>query len=300
MAGMMNFSKLLEKIDEVTKKKTFSDGSENYWRMTKDKAGNATAVIRFLPSKNIDDIPFVRLYTHGWKSAENRWYIENSLSSIGQPDYIGEKNSELWNSGLEENKEIARARKRKLNYISNILIIKDPEAPENEGQVKLFKYGSKIFNKIIEAAKPDESLGEDPINVFDPESGADFSLRQTIVAGFPNYDSSKFGSRKPIAGGAKKIEETLAKCFDVNEEVAPDKFKTYDELKKKYLWCINEEDTSKSESTYDKELDQLSKLAAEPEQPAKVTKTKSPPMPTVSKEDTDTSDSAFFASLLED
>ena len=135
----MSFEKLLSQIESVTaKKKTWEDDSANYWRPTKDKAGNASAVIRFLPNKDQEDFPFVRLYTHSFKDpSTNRWYIENSLSTIGAQDYIGTVNHELWNSGTDENKELAKTRKRKLNYISNILIIKDTGNPENDGKVKL-------------------------------------------------------------------------------------------------------------------------------------------------------------------
>lgn len=296
----MDFSKLLKNIESVTAKKTFDNaGSENYWRMTKDKAGNASAVIRFLPSKDIDDVPFVRLYTHSFKEpSTNRWYIENSLSTIGAQDAVGLANSELWNSGLEENKELARARKRKLNFISNILVIKDPEAPENEGKVFLFKYGQKIFNKIVAAAKPDEDLGEEPINVFDPESGADFLLKQTIVAGFPNYDGSKFSSKKPITGGAKRIQEVLDKCFDINLEVAADKFKTPEELERKFNWVLGiDKQVAAKKATavdYDEELESLAKIA---EAPVEKKVTKKPPMPVATPEDAD-DDEAFFKSLV--
>ncbi len=293
----MDFSKLLAQIDTVTaKKKSYDDDSANYWRPTKDKAGNASAVIRFLPNKDITDIPFVRLYTHSFKDPHtNRWYIENSLSTIGKQDYIGETNSELWNTGLEESKDLARTRKRKLNYICNILVVKDVGNPENDGKVFMFKFGKKIFDKIIQAAKPDEALGEEPINIFDPVEGADFALKQIVVSGFPNYDQSKFGSKKSIAGGQKRIDEVLEQCFDLNLEVAPDKFKSAEELKKKFLWVTGAEDTQKAQSNYDKELDELTKIAADPtpEKPKK-----SPPMPKA--EDSEDDDAAFFSSLLTD
>lgn len=294
----MNFEKLLQQIDSVTaKKKNYDDGSENYWRPTKDKAGNASAVIRFLPNKDVTDIPFVRLYTHSFKDpSTNRWYIENSLSTIGKQDYIGITNGELWNSGLEEDKELAKTRKRKLNYICNVLIVKDVGNPENDGKVRMFKFGKKIFDKIIQAAKPEEDLGEEAVNVFDPESGADFMLKQTVVSGFPNYDQSKFGSKKAITGGQKRVDEVLGQCFDLNLEVTPDKFKSEEELKKKFLWVTGVEDTRKAESNYDKELDELTKIVATPT-PEKTKK--SPPMVKVEDASED-SDEAFFASLVND
>ena len=299
---MMNFQSLLSQIDSVTaKKKNYDEGSERYWRLTKDKAGNASAVIRFLPNKNVEDIPFVRLYTHSFKDpSTQRWYIENSLSTLGQQDYIADVNRELWNSGLEENKKIASSRSRKLNYISNILVIKDQENPDNEGKVFLFKYGKKIFDKIVSAAKPDEDLGEDPINVFDPEEGADFLLRMTIVANFPNYDTSKFSSKKPIAGGKKKIDEVISACYKLEDEVTADKFKTPEELKKKFLWVTGQDaPRSTPAADYDAELDELTKIAEEaPAKPAAkpAAKAKAPPVVTADDED----DTAFFNSLVND
>ena len=299
---MMNFESLLTQIDSVTaKKKNYNEGSETYWRLTKDKAGNGSAVIRFLPNKEIAEIPFVRLYTHSFKDpSTSRWYIENSLSTLGQQDYIAEVNRELWNTGLDENKKIVSARGRKLNYISNILVIKDQENPENEGKVFKFKYGKKIFDKIVSAAKPDEDLGEDPINVFDPEEGADFLLRMTIVANFPNYDTSKFSSKKPIAGGKKRIDEVLSLCYRLEDEVTADKFKTPEELKKKFLWVTGQDaPRSTPAADYDKELDELSKIAEETPAPkvAKPAKAKVAP-PVVQADDED--ETAFFNSLVND
>jgi hypothetical protein len=301
---MMNFDSLLTQIDSVTaKKKNYDEGSERYWRLTKDKAGNASAVIRFLPNKEITDIPFVRLYTHSFKDpSTQRWYIENSLSTLGLQDYIADVNRELWNTGLDENKKIVSLRKRKLNYISNILVIKDQENPENEGKVFLFKFGKKIFDKIVSAAKPDEDLEEEPINVFDPEEGADFLLRMTIVANFPNYDTSKFSGKKPIAGGKKKIDEVLSACYKLEDEVAADKFKTPEELKKKFLWVTGGEDAQKSTpaADYDKELDALAKIAEEVPATKAAAKPaapkKAPPAVTAPDED----EEAFFNSLVND
>ena len=158
-----------------------------------------------------------------------------------------------------------------------------------------FKFGAKIFAKIVAAAKPDEDLGEEAVNVFDPSEGADFLLRQTVVAGFPNYDGSKFGPKKAIPGGQKKIDELLAKCFVLENEITPDKFKSEEDLKKKFLWVTGGED-KKGPSSYDKELDELTKIAAEPAAPTP--KKASPPMPKATDAD-DEDDSAFFASLVD-
>ena len=318
MATGMDFSALLSQIDKVTTKKNYDDEKVGYWKPTRDKTGNGSAKIRFLPNKDITDFPFVRMWSHSFKNEETgRWYIENSLSTIGEQDYIAELNHELWNTNLDENKEIVRKRKRKLHYISNILVISDTANPENNGKVFKFSYGTKIFDKIVAAAKPTEGeLDEDnnpivPVNAFDPEDGADFMLRIKTVEKFPNYDDSRFTKKKALFGGDEdEIKAVLDKCFDLNLEVAPDKFKTKEELEKKFKWVMGEDSKSKSkDKTVDAELDSLANLAksepkkakkADDEAPkaekAKADKPK-PPMPTASSDD---SDDAFFAGLLED
>lgn len=164
------------------------------------------------------------------------------------------------------------------------------------------KFGRKIFDKIIAATKPDEALGEDPINVFDPEFGADFMLKQTVVSGYPNYDSSQFSSKKPISGGKARIDEVLSQCFDLSQEVTPDKFKTAEELKSKFDWVMGgSSGTAKNaeEKDYDSELDELTKLAeTKPKEEKKPRK--APPVPVATEEDTDDSDAAFFAALAND
>jgi hypothetical protein len=312
----MDFSKLLGQLDSVGKK-TYDDDKHalEFWKMTKDKAGNASAIIHFLPNKTIEDFPFTRLWTHAFKNKVNdkdRWYIENSLSTIGEVDYIGEVNRELYNSGIEENKKIAQNQKRKLNYISNILVIKDTGNPENNGKVFKFKYGQKIFDKIVAAAKPDvaeDGLDDEPanpINAFDPYTGADFLIKQSVVAGFPNYDASKFSSQKVMCGGDEdRIKEILAQCYDLSLEVAADRFKSYDELKKKFLWVMGQEApkaAAKAKKVEDDELDELAELAKEEKPAPKATPKptpKAPPMPVASAADDD-EDAAYFASLLDD
>ena len=301
----MDFSALLSQISAVTTKKTYEDKDAGHWRPTLDKAGNAAAVIRFLPNKDIGDFPFIRMFSYGFKNEETgKWYIENSLSTIGGQDYIGEVNHSLYNSKLDENIAVAKKQKRKLSYISNILVIKDLGNPDNNGKVFKFRYGTKIFEKIHAAAKPDESLGETPINAYDPHGGADFLLKQKKVANFPNYDESKFNSAKELFDGDEnKIQAVLDQCFDLNLEVAADKFRSYDDLKKKYLWVMGlEENNSNKPVTKEKkaeqvaiesEMDMLEKMAEEP-----VKKKSQVPIPTMTADDED--DSAFFASLLND
>ena len=215
--------------------KTKSTGAkyidERYWSVPIDeKTGNGTALIRFLPISNGDKIPWVSLYSHGFQGPGG-WYIENSLTTLGQSDPISEMNTELWNTGIDANKEIVRKRKRKQHFISNILVLSDPKNPQNEGKVFLFKYGKKLFSKIQEKLQP-EFADEQPTDVFDYWKGANFRLKIKKVEGYPNYDSSLFEAPSALFDGDEsKLEKLWNTQYSLAEEVGPSKFKTYDELK---------------------------------------------------------------------
>jgi hypothetical protein len=268
---------------------------------------NATALIRFLPSKNLEDIPFVRIYKHNFKDATTgRWYIENSLTTIGGQDMVSTVNKELWESGGEgsEARKLASLRKRKTTFIANILVIKDLGNPENNGKVMKYEFGQKIWEKIVAAAKPSEELGEEAISAFDPINGADFSLKMTYNEATDqySYDSSKFNSKKPLFGGDDdKIEEVLNQCYDIQLEIAPDKFKTEAELADKFLWVTGKKDNGAKKAANkaqqedfdagDAELAELSKMVQkQPEKKA---------LPKVVDNSSD-DDSEFFKSLIED
>ena len=233
-----SISELTKKLETAEKKNSYQD--DRFWKPTLDKASNGMAVFRFLPAPENEDMPWAKLYTHAFKVG-GRWYIENSRTTIGEKDPVSEMNSELWNSGLESDKDIARDRKRKLSYISNILVVKDPGAPENEGKVFLYKYGVKIFNKIQEAMQP-EFDDEDPINPFDYWAGANFKLKVRKVGGYINYDKSEFESPSELLGGDDgKLEELWKTQHSLQAFVAPDQFKTYDELKKKLQEVVGDD-----------------------------------------------------------
>jgi len=183
---------------------------DRIWKPTPDKAGNATATIRFLPKHPDDELPWVKVFSHGFQGPSGRWYIENSLTTLGESDPVGELNSKLWNSGVEANKEIARKQKRRLHFYSNVLVIADPANPENEGKVMLFRYGKRIFDKIMDKAKPTFE-DEKPVNVFDLWEGANFKLRMKKVEGYPNYDSSSFSDPAPVAPSDEAILEVVNK-----------------------------------------------------------------------------------------
>ena len=191
-------SKLVQAAEQAgggtTEKKSYAD--ERIWKPTVDKAGNGYAVLRFLPASEGQDLPWVRYWDHGFKGPTGQWYIENSLTSIGQPDPVGELNSRLWNSGVDADKETARAQKRRLHYVTNVLVVSDPSAPHNEGKVMLYKFGKKIFDKLMDVMQP-SFADETPVNPFDMWEGADFKLKIRNVEGYRNYDKSEFASSSP-------------------------------------------------------------------------------------------------------
>jgi len=222
-------NKLIKKVEKLNEKRSNDD--DRFWKPTVDKAGNGYAVIRFLPAHSNCELPWNQVWSHAFQGPGG-WYIENSLTTIGKDDPVGELNRSLWNSGNDADKEIARKQKRKLSYYANVYVVKDAANPENEGQVKLYKFGKKIFDKITAAMQP-EFEDEDPINPFDFWKGANFKLKIKQVAGYWNYDSSEFGRVEPLMDDDDQLEEIYNKVVDLNEFTSDDKFKTYDALKKR-------------------------------------------------------------------
>ena len=225
-------SKLQEELEKSNKSNDYKD--DRFWRPTLDSASNGYAVIRFLPAVEGEDIPWVKLYSHAFKG-KGGWFIHNCPTTIGQKCPVCEANSELWNSGTESDKRIARDRKRKLTYISNILVVEDPAAPQNKGKVFLFKYGKKIFEKIQEQMNP-EFQDESAVNPFDFWKGANFKLKVRKVDGYVNYDKSEFSAAAELFDGDDaKLEALWKKQYALKEFINPKEFKSYPELKTKLV-----------------------------------------------------------------
>lgn len=241
-------NKLVEAAEKITAPKG-NYGDDDYWKPTVDKSGNGYAIIRFLPAKEGEDLPWVQFWDHGFKGDTGRWYIEKSLTSIGQADPVSEANSVLWNTGRDEDKETARKRKRRLHYVSNIEVVSDPSNPDNDGKVFKYKFGKKIFDKIMDVMQP-QFADEDPINPFDFWAGANFKLKIRNVEGYRNYDKSEFDSPSPHRkGDDAELKEVYENLFALSDLTDPANYKSYDELKRKFQQVIGEEEVSSSYST---------------------------------------------------
>jgi hypothetical protein len=242
-------AKLVKEVEKMNSSSSSAD--ERLWKLDVDKSGNGYAVIRFLPAPDGEDLPFVKLYSHAFQGPGG-WYIENSLTTLGQKDPVSELNSELWNNGTDAGKEVARKQKRKLTYISNIYVVKDPANPQNEGKVFLYKYGKKIFDKLTAAMQP-EFEDEQAIDPFDFWQGANFKLKAKNVAGYRNYDSSEFASQGALLDDDDAMEAIWKKQYSLAELVASDQFKSYEELKKRLEYVLGNKSSRRQESEVEDE-----------------------------------------------
>jgi len=231
--------KLVKEVEKMNN--TNGNADDRLWKLECDKSGNGYAVIRFLPAPDGEDLPFVKLYSHAFQGPGG-WYIENSLTTLGQKDPVSEYNTTLWNNGTDAGKDAARKQKRKLTYISNIYVVKDPTNPENEGKVFLYKYGKKIFDKLTAAMQP-EFEDEEAIDPFDFWQGANFKLKAKNVAGYRNYDSSEFTAVTPLLDDDDALEALWKKENSLQEFVAADQFKSYEDLKKRLGYVLGNKTT---------------------------------------------------------
>jgi hypothetical protein len=294
-----SLQKLSEQLDKMSTKSYADPLKEKYWSPTRDSAGNGFAIIRFLPAPEGEDMPFVRIWDHGFQGPTGLWYIENSLSTLQQDDPVAKLNSKLWNSNNDDEspeRKQARKQKRRLKYHSNILVIKDTAKPENEGKVFLYAYGKKIFDKLNDLMNPNFE-DETPVNPFDFWEGADFRLKIRKFEGYPNYDKSEFDSPSPLFDGDdEKLEAVYNQLHSLKELHDPKYFKTYAELEAKLHRVLGITGSATSSKTADEMIDEdldIGKLAAKEEPKIKETAAKTP----VSTDDEDDDDIEFFKSL---
>jgi hypothetical protein len=283
-----------EQENKPLEKKSYVD--ERIWKPVMDKTGNGFAIIRFLPAPKGEELPWVKLWNHAFQGPTGQWYIENSLTTISQNDPVSELNTKFWNSGVESDKEIARKQKRKLQYYSNIYVVKDSANPQNEGKVFLYRFGKKIFDKIMETMQP-AFEDETPVNPFDFWEGANFKLKLRKVDGYWNYDKSEFEAPSALFDKDDELEKLWETQYSLSEFTAPTNFKSYDELQTRLNTVLS--GTTKVGNVTD-----LQSGNAFDDSPsvATVVDTKEEPAPTVSMSNTEDDDDtmSYFEKLAEE
>ena len=228
-----NLAILTQEIEKLNHPQSGGGADERLWKPELDKSGNGYAVLRFLPAPDGEDMPWAKIWSHSFKGPGGQWYIENSLTTLGKDDPVGNLNRELWNSGREQDKATARVQKRKLSYYSNVYVVSDPAHPENEGRVFLYKFGKKIFDKLVEAMQP-AFADETPLDPFNLWKGADFKVKIRKVDGYWNYDKSEFAAPATLGGyDDAQLEEIWKKGYSLAEFEDPKNFKSFDDLKKR-------------------------------------------------------------------
>jgi len=293
-SSSQSITKLNSELEKLNPTQQSRAGDDRFWKPTVDKAGNGYAVIRFLPASSGEDVPFVRVFSHGFQGPGG-WYIENSLTTINQKDPVGEMNQLLWNTGGDDGKEQARKQKRKLEFISNIYVVKDPSNPSNEGKVFLYKFGKKIWDKINLQMNP-EFEDESPVNPFDFWQGADFKLKIRKVAGYRNYDSSEFDSAAALLDEDSQLEALWGKQYALQEFVDPKSFKSYDELNAKLNRVLGKvAPTTTAEETVIPQQEETTSWTE-----SVTGETESAPLSQSPQADSDDDDIAFFKSLAEE
>lgn len=292
-----DISKLANAAAEMssTKKSTNKYEDTRFWKPTVDESGNGYAEIRFLPAAEGQELPWVRYFDHFFKGPTGQWYVEKSLTTLNGNDPVSEYNSRLWNSGIEEDKEIARKQKRRLHYVANILVVSDPSNPTNEGKVFLYDFGKKIFDKIMDKMQP-EFPGEEPVNPFDFWTGANFQLKIRNVAGYRNYDKSEFKSPSALFDADEvKLEGTYNSLHDVSEFTNPSTYKSYDELKGR-LEVVLGQSTGAGSTVKNEALTQTAE-AVEPRSSEPQVIARSAPEPTIASTDDEDDTLSYFAKL---
>ena len=241
--------KLVKEVEKMNN--TGGGADERLWKPEVDKTGNGFAVIRFLPAPEGEDVPWAKMYSHAFQGPGG-WYIENSLTTVGKKDPVSEYNRELWNSGNESDKDVVRRQKRKLSYYANIYVVKDPTNPQNEGGVFLYKFGKKIFDKVMEAMQP-EFEDEEPINPFDFWQGANFKLKIVKKDGYWNYDKSEFAEVSPLLEDDEALEALWKKQYSLAAVTAPDQFKSHEDLEKRLKYVLGQKPPARR--VFDEELE---------------------------------------------
>jgi hypothetical protein len=290
---------LTKELSKLNTTQSNSDEDSRFWKPTVDKAGNGMATIRFLPPPEGEDMPFVRVFSHGFKGPTGLWYIENSLTTLGKQDPVSEYNTQLWNSTTDDAspaRKQVREQKRRLNFISNILVVKDSANPANEGKVFLYQYGKKIFDKINEAMNP-QFDDEKPMNPFDFWEGANFKLKIRQVEGYRNYDKSEFEAPSAVSDDDAHLESVWKQQHSLQEFLDPSKFKSYDELKQKLARVLDLGGNTSARINATKKAEDSAPW--DDAEPAPAPKAKSAPKVSESFADDDDDTMEFFKNLAD-
>lgn len=300
------FDKLTKEVEKISNPESGSIADERFWKPEMDKSGNGYAVIRFLPAPNGEDLPWAQVWSHAFQGPGG-WYIENSLTTLGKKDPVGEMNRQLWNSGNDKDKEVARKQKRKLSYYANIYVVEDPAHPENEGKVFLYKFGKKIFDKIMAAMQP-EFKDETPINPFDFWQGASFKVKIRKVDGYWNYDKSEFARPGTLGNfDDDELEAIWKKEHSLTEFTAPTNFKTYEELEVRLNQVLNakpvttrrvDQETFEDEESSNSWSEEVNSFRSEMSSNFSAPSRPAPSRPVVT--DDDDADLSYFARLAEE
>ena len=291
-------SKLAQAAAEISGQKQTTNKYEDvrFWKPTVDDNGNGFAQIRFLPAAEGQELPWVRYFDHFFKGPTGQWYVEKSLTTLGNNDPVSEHNSRLWNSGIDEDKEIARKQKRRLHYVANILVVSDPSNPTNEGKVFLYDFGKKIFDKIMDVMQP-QFPGEEPVNPFDFWTGADFQLKIRNVAGYRNYDKSEFKSPSALfEADETKLEATYNQLHDVSEFTDPKTYKSYEELKSR-LEVVLGQSTGAGSTVKNESLAQTAEAVSPKAEEPQVIASAPEPVVTETASDDEDDTLSYFAKL---
>jgi hypothetical protein len=288
--------KLIKQVEKLNSGE--SGGDDRFWKPEVDKAGNGYAVIRFLPAPEGCELPWAQVWSHAFQGPGG-WYIENSLTTMGQKDPVSEHNRVLWNSGSDRDKEIARKQKRKLSYYANIYVVSDPAHPENEGRVFLYKFGKKIYDKITEAMQP-QFADEEAINPFDFWSGANFKLKIRKVEGYWNYDKSEFDKPSTLLDDDDKLERIYKGLNDLNEFSAASNFKSYEDLKKRLDYVLGAKAPARQDPETVEEDQQWEAERRGESTPSRSTPSFEIARPAVQEDDEDADDAlSYFQKLAE-
>lgn len=236
--------KLIKQVEKLNDGGSKDD--DRFWKPVMDKSGVGSAVIRFLPAAEGCELPWAQVWSHAFQGTGG-WLIDNCLTTLGQQCPVCEKNRVLWNSGSDRDKEEARKQKRKLSYYANIYVVRDPANPDNEGKVFLYKFGKKIYDKILAAMQP-EFEDETPINPFDFWTGANFKLKLVKKDGYWNYDKSEFAAPSAfLDGDDDELERIYKSLSNLNDFTDPKEFKSYEDLKKRLDYTLGLRGAPKSQ-----------------------------------------------------